>query len=500
MHRLLFIFSFLCLSYSSLSIDSITPLQLVDSARGLIQRRDYVNAKQCLKQAIATSEQGKDTSQLLSSLYELEKFHTEFGQNDSAIAICHRRLTINRQKRNYVSLSDNFRALYSLLLTNIGSKAAEGLMDSCLHYALLSKDNLAIAVAYTNYGMFLTNKDKQRGLEYLKAAITQSKNILDKTIYLYARVQTAEVLIGIDSLKKAKEYLQEALKKAIETNEKIQRTHVYLALGRISLKENRIKEAIAMLHCARIIAETEPYTYYLPDIYQNLAQAFRKNNSIDSCFYYSDRSTEVQQQLVNEKTNKQVAEVNAKYQLEGKESTIKKLGTRIGSYKKWLLVFGFGLFAIIAFFVLYLVRININKNDIGTPETNTSKGAKRVNPSLPEFFKNKFEEIFIKNEIYTHPDLTLLKLADLLNTNTTYLSRFINEEYKTNFSQLLNLYRIEKACVLLLSNKMDNLTIEAIAQAAGFNSKSTFNTAFRNQKGITPTQWREVSKTYNSTI
>lgn len=472
----------------------VLPSHLIDSAKVILVRKDYQRAKFLLHQALDLSERKKDTSSLLRSMLFLEKLYTEQGQNDSAVILCHKRLNINRLKKNYQSLSDNFRALNTLLSTNIGANASGGLMDSCLHYALLSHDDKAIAVAYTNYGTYIFTKDKRRGLDYLKTAITKSNSIPNDIIYIYARVQLAEILIGMDSLIKAKHYLGEALKKAIETNEKIQRTHVYLALGSISLKEEHLVDAIDELHKARIIAEIIPIKYYLPDIYENLSQAFRKKGLVDSSFYYNDKATAAQQQLVNEKTNQQVAEVNAKYQLESKQSTIEKLGIKVITYKRLILLIALGLLVIVTFIGIYLYRFKPHNKGNILFRIDSSKGARRINSSLPQSFKNEFEEILIKGEIYTQADLTLQKLADLLCTNTTYLSRFINDEYKTNFSQLLNHYRIEKASLMLLDNKMDNLTIEAIAQSAGFNSKSTFNTAFKNQKGITPTQWKESFK------
>jgi len=478
----------------SASSNDTKPEQLMDSVRALIQRKDISHAKPLLKRLIKISEQNHDTTQLLKGLFGLEKIYSENGQNDSAIVVCYQRLTINRGEKNYISLSDNFRALNTLFITNIGAHVPIGLMDSCLHYALLSNDSKAIAVAYSNYGLYVAEKDKRRGLKYLTEAIAQSNSIPNETIYLYARVQAAEILIGMDSLARAKRYLQEGLEKAIETNEKIQRTHVYLALGRVNIKENRIKEAIKLLHSARTTSEYEPYTYYLPDIYENLSKAFRRIGMVDSCLYYNDKSVSAQRQLVNEKTNQQVVEVNAKYQLEGKQSTIESLGIRIGTYKRLLLFLILSLFIVVAYFTIYLVRISRTNKVIVNAKNQANLGARRTVSSLPESFKSRFEEIFVDGEVYAQPDITLQRLADLLDTNTSYLSRFINDEYKTNFPQLLNQYRVEKSCQLLLNDKMSNLTFEAIAQTAGFNSKSTFNTAFRNLKGVTPTQWRASFK------
>ncbi|BDX37629.1 hypothetical protein CYCD_09840 [Tenuifilaceae bacterium CYCD] len=293
----------------------------------------------------------------------------------------------------------------------------------------------------------------------------------------------------MDSLRKAEEYLMQALNKAIEGDEKIQRAHIYMALARISIKEKKVTEAINLLHSARQIAESEPCIYYLPDIYQTLSQAFRLRNNIDSSFYYNDKYNQAQQILVNEKTNIQVAEVNAKYQLEGKQNIIEKLGNRIGAYRTVI-------FTILILFVLTVVSFGLyifklSKSNKFFANSQIFKSARRKEPDIPTSLKANFSRIFIDQEGYTDPELTLQKLAEQLDTNTTYLSRYINDEYKINFSQLLNQFRVEKACMLMKDNNLDNLKIEALAQDAGFKSKSTFNVAFKKQKGLTPTQWRE---------
>lgn len=461
----------------------------IEASKKGVEKREYNQSKQQLIEAIYISEQAKDTIGLLKSLTAIEEIYSKLGQYDSAIIICYKRLNLNKCQKNYRSLSDNFRALNTLLITNLDTNAASGLMDSCYHYALLSGDSNTIIVANTNYGSYKAGFDKALGLTYLNKAVTESINCGNVTAYLYARVQAAEILISVDSLRKAEEYLMQALNKAIEGGEKIQRAHIYMALARISIKEKKVTEAINLLHSARQIAESEPCIYYLPDIYQTLSQAFRLRNNIDSSFYYNDKYNQAQQILVNEKTNIQVAEVNAKYQLEGKQNIIEKLGNRIGAYRTVI-------FTILILFVLTVVSFGLyifklSKSNKFFANSQIFKSARRKEPDIPTSLKVNFSRIFIDQEGYTDPELTLQKLAEQLDTNTTYLSRYINDEYKINFSQLLNQFRVEKACILMKDNKLDNHKIEALAQAAGFKSKSTFNVAFKKQKGLTPTQWRE---------
>ncbi len=466
-----------------------TFLKNLEAAQAHINKKDFAKAKLLLKDIIKQSREKKDTVVLLKGLIKIEHLYSEQCQNDSAITACYERLNLNRKLKNYKSLSDNFRALNTLFLSNLGNRTTNGLMDSCLHYALLSEDSLSIASAYTNYGLGLTSEKPEIALRYLRKAVLLSNSIKDPIIFLYSRIQTAKVLIDRDSLEEATLLLNEAKERAISINEKNHLTHIYIALGSIFIKEMNYVEGIKVLIKAKKLAEAGPYNYYLPDIYAALIEVYRKTNRLDSSLFYSEKAAYIQSILLNEKVNEQVAEVSAKYQLEEKESLIKKLGNRVLRFKVVFTFLAILSISIIGFFVVYLIKI---KNS-SKPRFQFVKGAKK-NVTLPKSFKVEFEKVFVNDELFIQSDLTLQKLAEALNTNTTYLSRFINDEYKTNFSQLLNQFRIEKACKLLLSDKMNNLTIEAIAQAAGFSSKSTFNNAFRCLKGTTPTQWRETNK------
>ncbi len=98
---------------------------------------------------------------------------------------------------------------------------------------------------------------------------------------------------------------------------------------------------------------------------------------------------------------------------------------------------------------------------------------------------------------YTEPDLKLQDLADHLNIPSYQLSQIINTEIQQNFYDLINSYRIADAKQRLLDPKSQNITIIAIAYDVGFNSKSTFNNAFKKYTKMTPSQFKksEMTKT-----
>ncbi|MBN1199916.1 MAG: tetratricopeptide repeat protein [Bacteroidales bacterium] len=99
---------------------------------------------------------------------------------------------------------------------------------------------------------------------------------------------------------------------------------------------------------------------------------------------------------------------------------------------------------------------------------------------------NEFEALMHHQGLYRQSGITLEMVAERLNSNRTYLSGMINSHFRTNFTTLINRYRIREARRLLLSPDFKNYTIEAIANEVGFISKSTFNEAFKKETGLTP--------------
>jgi AraC-like DNA-binding protein len=107
--------------------------------------------------------------------------------------------------------------------------------------------------------------------------------------------------------------------------------------------------------------------------------------------------------------------------------------------------------------------------------------------------------IYIKSEQkpFLNVKLTLLEVATNLNISSQQLSQVINEQNNLNFNDFINSFRIEESKNLLISTFYSNLTIDAIAQKSGFNSKSTFYIAFKKHVGSTP---KEYIALYGKTI
>ena len=90
---------------------------------------------------------------------------------------------------------------------------------------------------------------------------------------------------------------------------------------------------------------------------------------------------------------------------------------------------------------------------------------------------------------YLDPDLTLAGLSDQVAMTAREVSELLNQSLGLHFFDFINGHRIDYAQQLLLSDS--SKSILDILLASGFNSKSSFNTAFKKQVGMTPSAYRK---------
>jgi AraC-like DNA-binding protein len=119
---------------------------------------------------------------------------------------------------------------------------------------------------------------------------------------------------------------------------------------------------------------------------------------------------------------------------------------------------------------------------------------------LPELegWKDKLTGIMQDQKPYLEPDLNLTQLAKQLNTNPSFLSKIINEGFGQNFNDYINEYRVNAVVEKLKAGEQKTQTLLGIAYDCGFNSKATFNRAFKKISGTSPKEWlgENITTTY----
>lgn len=112
--------------------------------------------------------------------------------------------------------------------------------------------------------------------------------------------------------------------------------------------------------------------------------------------------------------------------------------------------------------------------------------AEKIYEDLVQFMKTK--------KPYLNPELNIYQLSDNLGLKKHHLSQVINEKSGMNFFDFVNTFRVEEIKRNLADPSMKNFTLLGIGLESGFNSKATFNSAFKKFTGLTPSDFQKTLK------
>jgi AraC-like DNA-binding protein len=108
-----------------------------------------------------------------------------------------------------------------------------------------------------------------------------------------------------------------------------------------------------------------------------------------------------------------------------------------------------------------------------------------------EVILQKIKKEMEKNHYFTNNLASLSGLAKQINESSHHVSQVINEKMDKSFFELLAFYRVEYAMELIRKDKNGKLTVEELAERVGYNSKSSFNMAFKKFASQTPSEYRK---------
>ena len=94
--------------------------------------------------------------------------------------------------------------------------------------------------------------------------------------------------------------------------------------------------------------------------------------------------------------------------------------------------------------------------------------------------------------LHRNPNLSLRVLAEHIGELPNYVSQALNQELGDSFFDYVNRWRVEEAKQQLAQS---SLTVLAIAEATGFNSRSSFYNAFKKSTGQTPSAYKKAQAT-----
>ena len=168
----------------------------------------------------------------------------------------------------------------------------------------------------------------------------------------------------------------------------------------------------------------------------------------------------------------------------------------------WLLIVNALLVAALASYVILRERKQRNerlalaqtakdypRQEVSIPNANRilEDTGQSLKDSDMEELKERLCNVLEREKLYLNPDIRVSDLAERLYTNKSYLAQTIKIKLGKNFCQLVHYYRVREAMRLYAQNP--DLTITQLCRRVGFNSMTTFNTAFGRNTGYTPAEW-----------
>lgn len=113
----------------------------------------------------------------------------------------------------------------------------------------------------------------------------------------------------------------------------------------------------------------------------------------------------------------------------------------------------------------------------------------RLTNQEAQLLQEKLDSLMINDRVYLQSNLTLAEVSEKINTSTNNLSWLLNNIYQTTFYDFINGYRVKEFVKKVANEEHLQHTILALSMDVGFNSKSTFNKAFKSEMNETPSNF-----------
>ena len=427
----------------------------------------------------------------------------EKAHNSNGIAACYQNIgVIYLEQKNY------------RLALNYMSKAAQTYNE----YNNIND----LAGVFTNIGLIYNNmNDTAAALSYYGQAINLYTQIDYKDGIATVNLNKAEILFKAGFYNDAELLTLQALEIFNKTGYKTGAFNCNMQLSRIYSVKRQHQKAINLAHKALNLNNANQSLKHLVIGYNILSQNYQAIGNYSKAYYYLKKYTEINDSIFSLEKNKQINELQTKYETAKKENKIiilqkneKIKNIEIAHKDRRIKLISIILLIIVLFTIiivilylqkrkLYIALVKQNVIIAKKESSNVNIDKAVLKQSIEGFQDNQLNEeqyeelikginyLMEEKKFFKNKQFTIRDFAKELNTNRNYVSQIINEYFQTNFNNFVNEYRVKEARKLLISQENNQYTIEAIGNMVGFHSKATFNNSFKKFTGVTPSFFRK---------
>ena len=374
-----------------------------------------------------------------------------------------------------------------------------------------------IAAVYGDLaGTYKALKNYEKSSEYYQMSLDSAKAC--NSIYLKANALHGLGMVAYQQMdyKKAIKLGEEALLLFIKSQRNYPVANVYLALGRDYMAIKNFQKAGINLLAADSLSRLIGSLELEKDVAFQLAKYYSSIGKSELSIDNYQKFIELNDSIFNQKSHSLLTEYQVRLNNLEKQRKVEKVvlekkiqSERLELKNRVIWIMGISLFI---FFVMSLILLRLYKEksksyrllfEKNKEQFEADKEAvlckrdlskKTISDEVYDKILSELLTAMTESKIYLQKDISVHKMAEILDTNTSYLSKVINDNFRLNFSGFINKYRIHEAQKIILSEEYKNYTIEAIAYECGYNSKSTFNDAFKRITGLTPSNYMGIYK------
>ncbi|WP_407532954.1 AraC family transcriptional regulator [Elizabethkingia anophelis] len=283
----------------------------------------------------------------------------------------------------------------------------------------------------------------------------------------------------------------------------------YIGKSYISLHN----EDVAVAQFKKVDSIFQKHNFILPELRENyelLINYYRKHNDPKQELYYTKVLLKADGILTRDFTY-----LSSKIHREYDTQNLVDIQNKLENQNKW----GLGMIILLCIIVSVLVynvwkyyqnekkiktkykklednlQHHIEQEPSSVPYENISSQSKStMSEEVYKDLQDKLEK-FEKEKQFLEKGMPLNKLASIFETNSTYLSQFINETKSMNFSRYLGILRINYITQLMYENeKYLNYTIQSLSDECGIASRQNFSDLFQEINGLRPTEFIKKRK------
>ncbi len=141
--------------------------------------------------------------------------------------------------------------------------------------------------------------------------------------------------------------------------------------------------------------------------------------------------------------------------------------------------------------IAYRKIIGIDASKRKNNQTSPNSKSYELDVERLKSIEEKILTVMEEKQLYKNRKLQLKDLSKEVATSENYVSEVLSKQLQTNYYDFVNRYRVHEVKKLMNSEKHKDYKLMAIAMEAGFNSKTTFNAAFKKNTGQTPSEYKK---------